>query len=216
MILSNIIEFQEKSSSEVKLTLFINVYRTVLLEFSTRGNENLSFNEVREFKTSIHHPILPNYLKTFIYRLSNCVLPLKCNYVPFLLDNDSRCEFCNLHYETNYHVFLECNLVVALWKKVELITGLNLLNRNIIAFKHNESANNFDMNVYCTALLCNKIWKMRNEMKHEGVQNFDEKCIINNFVRSFRSRKYFEDRKSESLFMNEFTAILQSINTYVA
>ena len=124
LILSNITKFPEKNSINA-----INIYRTLYT-----GNENLSFNEVREFKTSIHHLILPNYLKTFIFRLSNCFLPLKCNYVPFLLDNDSRCEFCHLHYETNYHVFFECNLVVDLWKKVELITGLNLLNANIISF----------------------------------------------------------------------------------
>ena len=69
------------------------------------GVPNTVFREVAVQRTTIHHSILPNYLKTFVYRMSNCILPMKCNYTDFGLDNDSRCEFCNLNYETNYHVF---------------------------------------------------------------------------------------------------------------
>ena len=176
------------------------------------GVNNTSFQKVPPIFSSIHHNILPNYLKTFIYRMSNSILPLKCNFSSFGLDTDSRCEFCNLHYETNYHVFKECTFVKKLWENIEYKTGLQLLNSNIINFKHCDKDRNYNMNVYCTAVICHKIWKIRNEMRHEGRLNFDEEFIINSFQKSIFSRHNFEQRRTDSVFLSDFTRILTRVN----
>ena len=173
------------------------------------GINNNIFQEVPTLYTSLHHNILPNYLKTFIYRMSNCILPLKCNYTVYGLDTDSRCEFCNLHYETNYHVFLECTFVVKLWKKLEIMTGLKLLNTNIVNFKHNHTENDHNLIVYCTALMCHKIWQLRNEIRHENRVTYDEDYIFNKFKRSFHSRKYFELRRENSQYASDFIRLEQ-------
>ena len=53
----------------------------------------------------LHVKVLPNYLKTFNYRAAKDILPFKTKFVDFNLDNDSRCNFCNLHGDTAFHMF---------------------------------------------------------------------------------------------------------------
>ena len=144
--------------------------------------------------------------------MSNCLLPLKCNYTSYALDTDSRCEFCNVNYETNYHVFFECKYIVDLWKRIECVTNLKLHCDNIIIFKHRENETNFNMNVYCTALVCHKIWKHRNDIRHNNVQ-YDENIIINSFKKSFLSRKTFEEHKEESVYVSDFQRISPGIHS---
>ena len=143
--------------------------------------------------------------------MNNCLIPLKCTYREFGLDNDSRCEFCKLNYETNYHLFMECKHVKILWETIEAKTGLQLLNSNIIHFRHSESDELYNMNVYVTALVCHKIWKLRNEIRHGEVEKFDGNFIMKSFVKSFYSRKVFEDRRTDSVYKQEFIITLQRI-----
>ena len=101
--------------------------------------------------------------------MSNCPLPLKCNYTSYGLDTDSRCEFCNINYETNYHVFFECERIVDLWKRIEYMTNLKLYSNDIVNFRHFKTETNFNMNVYCTALTCHQIWKHQNDIRHGNI-----------------------------------------------
>ena len=175
------------------------------------GITNVDFSPMPKCKTTIHHDILPNYLKTFIYRMNRCLIPLKCTYTIFGLDNDSRCEFCNINYETNYHVFMECKHVKTVWEVIETKTGLNLLNNNIILFRHSEADDLYNITVYVTALVCHKIWKLRNEIKYGKTASFSSDFIVNSFVKSFYSRKLFEDRRTASIYRQQFNDILQRI-----
>ena len=178
------------------------------------GISNTDFLAYPSVYTSMHHDILPNYLKTFIYRMSNCLLPLKCNYTTFSLDIDSRCEFCNINYETNYHVFFECVHIVDLWKRIEYLTNLKLYSNDIVNFRHLKTETNFNMNVYCTALACHKIWKHRNDIRHGNIQSYDENLIINAFKKSFLSRNTFESHREESVYLNDFQRIYPRIRSY--
>ena len=92
-----------------------------------------------------------------MYRMTNELIPLKFTYVSYGLDNDSRCEFCKINYETKIMFFYECSRIKALWTKVENMTSLNLYNDNIVNFKHHQETDKLAMIVYITALLCNKI-----------------------------------------------------------
>ena len=177
------------------------------------GVQNNVFFPVPSCMTAIHHDILPNYLKSFIYRMQNCLIPLKCNYKEYGLDNDSRCEFCKLNYETNYHIFMECTHVKETWRMVEAKTGLKLYSSNIIHFKHDQTDTDFNINVYVTAVVCHKIWKMRNEIRHGDVNDFNSDFIVNAFMKSLYSRKLFEDRRGDSAYVQDFIRILQRNTT---
>ena len=170
------------------------------------------FRMMPKLTTSIHHNVLPNYLRTFIYRMNNSLLPLKSNYTVFGLDNDSRCEFCKLNFETNDHVFMNCKYVKAVWEIIETKTGLQLLNSNIIHFRHSNNSAYYNIIVYVTALVCHKIWKLRNEIRHGEVENFSSDFIVNSFIKSFYSRKLFEERRNLSIYQQEFSDILQRIS----
>ena len=202
-----------KISAEELATGKIDVIYKIIQNGSSRtkypGVPNVEFIQMPECRTTIHHDILPNYLKTFIYRMKNCLIPLKCTYTDFGLDNDSRCEFCNINYETNYHVFMECEKVKTVWEVIEVKTGLSLLNNNIINFRHSETIDHYNITVYVTALVCHKIWKIRNQIKHGETECFNIEFIVNSFVKSFHSRKLFEDRRTPSIYRQDFTDILQ-------
>ena len=176
------------------------------------GIPNVFFSMMPKVTTSIHHNVLPNYLRTFIYRMNSSLLPLKSTYTVFGLDNDSRCEFCKLNFETNDHVFMNCKYVKAVWEIIETKTGLQLLNSNIIHFRHSNNSAYYNIIVYVTALICHKIWKLRNEIRHGEVENFSSDFIVNSFIKSFYSRKLFEDRRNLSIYQQEFSDILQRIS----
>ena len=50
------------------------------------------------------------------------------------------------------------------------MTGLKLLNGNIVNFKHIYTESDPNVIVYCTALMCRKIRLLRNEIRHENIQ----------------------------------------------
>lgn len=209
-----IIRYYKISGEEILNGKLKNIYSRIQNGTSRtkyQGVANSDFQIFPPLYTSLHHDILPNYLKTFIYRMSNCLLPLKCNYTTFGLDTDSRCEFCNINYETNFHVFFECKRIYDLWKHIEYLTNLKLYSNNIINFKHSESEADFNMNVYCTALVCHKIWKHRNDLRHGSIQSYDENVIINAFKKSFISRNTFETHREASVYLSEFQRIVSRI-----
>ena len=74
----------------------------------------------------IHCNVLPNYLKTFNFKLSKKILPCKTNFVEFGLDTNSRCNFCFLHPDTVPHVFSQCLVLAPIWRILDL--GLKQLN----------------------------------------------------------------------------------------
>ena len=71
---------------------------------------------MRNFKSHrITSKILPSYLQTFNYKLHFNLLPLKSLFKEWYLDNDSCCLFCNVGYETVYHLFGSCEKLKGLW-----------------------------------------------------------------------------------------------------
>ena len=57
----------------------------------------------------LHSKIFPNYLISFNYKVHFNLLPVKSKFMVFGLDNDSRCPFCNLGFETLIHIMGKCN-----------------------------------------------------------------------------------------------------------
>ena len=63
----------------------------------------------------IHNDILPNYLKTFYYKIIWNLMPVKSKpYVATYLGT-SLCSFCNQQDETESHLFFSCIKLQCVW-----------------------------------------------------------------------------------------------------
>ena len=75
----------------------------------------------------MHDSIFPNYLKSFNFKVHYNLLPVKRLFRDFALDNDSRCNFCNLNPETHTHIFSQCKKLHLLWKFLnEVLVIMNI------------------------------------------------------------------------------------------
>jgi len=54
---------------------------------------------------------MPNYLKTFNYKLLNNLLPLEFKFKSNRMDLKLNCHLCSTHYETDIHLFNKCAII---------------------------------------------------------------------------------------------------------
>ena len=64
--------------------------------------------------TWIHHPALPNHIKTFNYKTTHNLLPIKSNLMHNNPDQNPNCPLCNKRFENNYHLFHYCHQIQTL------------------------------------------------------------------------------------------------------
>ena len=74
----------------------------------------------------LNSPILPNYLNSFNFKVHFNLLPVRSKFLDFALDNESLCPFCNLNYETQFHIFGKCTKLNFVWDFLEEV--LNIMN----------------------------------------------------------------------------------------
>ena len=56
----------------------------------------------------LHLKIVPNYLVSFNFKVHYNLLPVRSKFTDFRLDNNSRCPFCDLNFETLFHIMGKC------------------------------------------------------------------------------------------------------------
>ena len=91
------------------------------------GQNNLDYNEkeIKEIFIRPRHTTLLNKLREFQYKLLHGVIYTKVQLIKFGFVEDNVCSFCKTEVETYTHVFLDCDIVKALWK--EVITNYDLM-----------------------------------------------------------------------------------------
>jgi len=62
----------------------------------------------------IHHALLPNYLKTFNYKLANNALPVQPKFKLNIPELNPYCFLCKTTYESDIHLFSKCVEIKAL------------------------------------------------------------------------------------------------------
>ena len=148
----------------------------------------------------LHIPALPNYLRTFNYKASIDILPVKTKFVEFGLDTDSRCNFCKLHPDTVFHMFNNCTVLLPIWVFLDKVMYLmsfsfsfsearkmcayDLLNTNL---KEDEKV----LVIYLNTITNHKIWQFSMKIQYEGYI-FDLRKFISSLVKTIDGRKKVE------------------------
>ena len=153
----------------------------------------------------MHDSIFPNYLKTFNFKLHYNLLPVKRLFVEFALDNDSRCNFCNLNPDTHSHLFSQCEKLKVLWRFLdEILILLNVASEDF-SFTHARRMYDYDMVntrfakadekfiLYLNSVVNYNIWRYSKKIQYENV-SFDESQLMRNVVRTLVARKNIDDR----------------------
>ena len=148
----------------------------------------------------VHSPILPNYLKTFNYKVCYDLLPFKTKFVEFQLDTDSRCNFCNLHPDTHPHVFARCQVLIDIWKFLDKI--LEFMKFKYSFVKRREMYDYCLVGtipkgeelpvIYLNSLVNYKIWNVSRKIQNEKCI-FDLKTFKTSIMKSLRARKSVEN-----------------------
>ena len=69
----------------------------------------------------IHCSVLPNYLKTFNFKLCHDLLPCKTKYAHFALDNNTGCNFCITYPDTVHYIYVNCVKLKKIWSFLDKI-----------------------------------------------------------------------------------------------
>ena len=153
----------------------------------------------------LHDSVLPNYLKTFNFNVHYNLLPVKRLFRDYALDNDSRCNFCDLHPDTHSHIFSQCKKLDFLWKFLdEVLRVLNVCSGDF-SFTQARRLYDYDMVnsrfpkadekyiIYLNSVVNHNIWRYSKKIQHENIL-FDQAQLIKNVVRSLIARKSMDDR----------------------
>ena len=155
----------------------------------------------------LHYKCLPEYVRSFNYRLYFNLLPLNTKFVSYALDTDSRCYFCNWGPENEWHIFGKCEKLRKLWSAmdevIKICVGCNYSftkNRTELGdydLAHTRCPDQFEkIIIYLNCIINHKIWKMRNDIKHNG-DSFDVEVLYTKILRSVGARKNIESRLTE-------------------
>ena len=161
----------------------------------------------------LHSPILPNYLNSFNFKVHFNLLPVRSKFLDFALDNESLCPFCNLNYETQFHIFGKCTKLNFLWDFLEEV--LNIMNMKYPFFVMRSQKGKFDiMNIhnnrnidvklilYLSSVVNYHLWKHRNECVHEN-HNFANERLIKKIMRSVGARNRLQSQPNFSVVNKE-------------
>ena len=132
----------------------------------------------------LHTKILPNYLNSFNFKVHYNLLPVRAKFVTYQLDNDSRCFFCKVNFETPFHIFGKCNKLMFIWDFMDEIMSAMKIEYSFMAGRRrkyeidvmsipllqtslSQDQNDFKILHYLTTIINYHLWKSRNECVHE-------------------------------------------------
>ena len=185
-------------------------------------------NIVREFLgeycqriSRLHSQCLPEYLRTFNYKLHCDLLPLNTKFVSYALDTDSRCYFCGRGPENEWHLFGKCNKLRFLWELLDEVVKI-AFNENFSFVRNRTLGGNLDLVhtdcpricedavVYLNTIVNHKIYKMRNEIKYNG-DSFSLEGLFSKIIRSVIARKNIEDRMTETVRIDKIKDLCRAL-----
>ena len=156
----------------------------------------------------IHSPIVPNFLKTFNYRLIWNDLPFQANlsnYQPFSIN---ACQFCKIGPDSSQHTLVTCKTVKNIWllaeKLIYRITGQTLpIVSNLIpttwSLPANFSHDQKQIIFYIVTVFNHSIWKHRNEVLFDHITPNPSTAVLKKIRRSIQI-KYTKESQNPSSF----------------
>ena len=169
----------------------------------------------------LHHKCLPEYLRTFNYRLHYELLPVNTMFVSYALDTDSRCYFCQWGPENLWHLFGKCEKLKVLWAVLDEVVKI-VLDIDYSFVKNRTQSGELDtvfanlpshcesIIVYLNTVVNHKIYKVRNDIKYGGGR-FDIEGLYNKIVRSVVARKNIESRMTQTVQINMIDDVYRAL-----
>ena len=166
--------------------------------------ERLNYQNFNPKNRILHLSVLPNYLTSFNFKVHYNLLPVKSKFMHYALDNESRCKFCKIGFETNVHIFAKCLKLKIVWDFFDEVMALLNINFNF-AIQRNvlhhfgvmtidfPKGRDFKLLVYLNTIINHQLWKYRNQCVHENAI-FDYLVLISRIIKSVGSRKNFQQR----------------------
>jgi len=189
-------------------------------------DNNQSMINFKSYRISVK--ILPSYLQSFNYKLHFNLLPVKSMFKEWQLDNDSSCLFCNVGYETVYHLFGTCEKLKGLWAILKN-THYQLFNEhfdyNFVRCNFNFDLVNISLNqrryektlVYLNTVVNYNIWRYRNDCRYR-FKEFNLKDLMSRIAKSIGYRKRVDQQVTDSFkvpFINLlYNKLVGAINLY--
>ena len=151
--------------------------------------------------------VLPSYLQSFNYKVHFDFLPLKSKFRDWQLDNDSCCYFCQVGYETTFHLFGTCEKLKGLWVILRNVHAT--ISQEDFDYEYNRQNFRIDLTnasynqnfektlVYLNTIANYSIWRHRNDMRY-NFESFNLKAITKKMIRSIGARRHVDTKMSES------------------
>ena len=185
--------------------------KDVLLKTKVKPIYQSILDKMNEFNYTVrwralHSRLFPNYLISFNYKVHFNLLPVKSKFQDFALDNESRCVFCNIGFETATHIFVKCTRLGILWDFLDEVMALMDINYRFsikrkvqyqyelmnIRFTSSRGGNELKLILYLNTIINYHIWKVRNDCVHNG-EIFNYEKIVNKLIRSVGARKNLQN-----------------------
>ena len=158
----------------------------------------------------IHNDILSNYLKTFNYKLTWNLLPVKLKPHIAAYHQTNMCSFCNFSEETVSHLFITCVKLNSVWDfiihLIFKLTGYTIpkmtsdfflfFDFSFLSISHCQKQ--IDAIVFLLSITKHSIWTHRNQIVHEGIAINSDctiKKIASMIIFRHREEKYRKRQK---------------------
>jgi len=167
----------------------------------------------------IHHPLLPNYLKTFNHKLENNALPVQAKFKLNIPDLNPYCFLSKTTYENDIHLFSKCVEIKALLHYVTRIY-YNITKQHstyfhqTIRIKSQTPPQNipYDEHItpYLNSIMSHTIWKTRNKNKKQSAPNIPA-ALIKSFKQSLKLRFKIYQTRDRKPYIKVLTQINNAI-----
>ena len=134
-------------------------------------------------------------------------MPLKSKFRDWQLDNDSCCYFCQVGYETTFHLFGTCEKLKGLWV---ILRNVHLsISQADFDYEYNRQNFRIDLtnalcnqnfektHVYLNTIANYSIWRHRNDMRY-NFESFNLRAITSKMICSIGARRHVDTKMSES------------------
>ena len=162
----------------------------------------------------LHHPLLPNYLKTFNYQLTKNILPVRVKAQLNKRDSLPFCYFCKEALENDIHLFTKCSQIQPLLKYTTELYYRITTHRT--TFFHETFRHQFHMPRPChthrltvtkpSYRFSHTIWKTRNKTTTQEIPD-----ISNYLIKSFKTSLKIRSRIYSQRDKKPFEQLLHSI-----
>ena len=197
------------------------IYKRIIRDMGIRQWEGQDYYK-------LHKKIFPTYMKTFNYKVHFNLLPVKNKFNHFCLDSEEKvtCPFCDIHFESEFHLFSKCSKLIVLWQILDEAIAVCFANDCKFSFEKcrvrqchyslvsiKENGKYQDLILYLNSIVNYNLWKLRNQIVHED-ERFDSLKLINKVIASICARKNIESRVKKCNkvpFIQEYHVTLASV-----